>query len=85
MEEFYAIEEGKLPANTAEFIRAAQYQRPGLWQYLPSTRWKTTFDMDTGAMFTEDPSARLTPRQFLTDEKERIEAIIKQDFPELFT
>ncbi|MBO4540585.1 MAG: sugar ABC transporter substrate-binding protein [Bacilli bacterium] len=85
MQEFYAIEEGKLPANTGEFIRAAQYQRPGLWQYLPSTRWKTTFDMDTGAMFTEDPSARLTPRQFLTDEKERIEAIIKQDFPELFT
>lgn len=84
MREFYAIEEGKMPENTGEFIRAAQYQKPGLWQYLPSTRWKTTFDQDTGVMFTEDPSIRQTPAQFLTDEKERIESIIKQDFPNLF-
>jgi len=83
-EEFYAIEEGKMPANTGEFIRAAQYQRPGLWQYLPSVRWKTTFDEDTGAMFTADPSARATPEQFLPEEKERILNIIRSDFPELF-
>ncbi len=73
-----------MPANTGEFIRAAQYQRPGLWQYLPSVRWKTTFDEDTGAMFTADPSARATPEQFLPEEKERILNIIRSDFPELF-
>lgn len=81
---FYKLEEGKMPANTGEFIRAATYQRAGLWQYLPSVRWKTTFDEDTGAMFTDDPSTRMTPEQFLPEEKERILDIIKEDFPELF-
>lgn len=84
IEEFYKIEEGKMPANTGEFIRAAQHQRPGLWQYLPSVRWKTAFDTDSGAMFTDDPSTRLTPAQFLPEEAERILSIIKTDFPELF-
>ena len=84
MEEFYALEEGKMPANTGEFIRAAQYQKPGLWQYLPSTKWKTTFDEDSGAMFTDDPSRRLTPYQFLTDEKIKIEELVRKEFPQLF-
>jgi multiple sugar transport system substrate-binding protein len=85
MAAFYKLEEGKLPANTGEFIRAATYQRAGLWQYLPSVRWKTTFDEDTGAMFTADPSLRQTPEQFLPDESNRILSIIQDDFPELFT
>ena len=84
MNKFYEIEEGKMPENTQEFIRAAKYQKPGLWQYLPSTKWKTTFDEDSGAMFNDDPSLRLTPAQFLTDEKQRILEIIQRDFPELF-
>ena len=78
------MEKGKLPANTQEFIRAAKYQRAGLWQYLPSTRWKTTLDEHSGAMFTDDPSLRATPWQFFTDEKVVISNIIKEDFPELF-
>lgn len=82
--EFVALEEGKKPANTQEFIRAAKYQRAGLWQYLPSVKWKTTFDEDSGAMFLEDPSLRLTPSQFLTEEKKVITDVIKSEFPELF-
>lgn len=82
--EFVALEEGKKPANTQEFIRAAKYQRAGLWQYLPSVKWKTTFDEDSGAMFLEDPSLRLTPSQFLPEEKRVITDIIKSEFPELF-
>lgn len=85
MEEFYELEEGKKPANTQEFLRAAQNQRAGLWQYLPSVRWKTRFDTDSGAMFTDDPSLRATPEQFLIDEKDIILNLIKNDFPELFT
>ena len=85
IQDFYDIEEGQYPNNTGEFIRAAQNQRAGLWQYLPSVRWKTAFDEDSGAMFTADPSLRLTPEQFLAEEKERILVIIKEDFPELFT
>lgn len=81
---FLELEEGKLPANTQEFLRAAQYQRPGLWQYLPSVRWKERLDSDSGAMFTKDPSIRLTASQFVTDEKNVILELIKQDFPELF-
>ena len=84
IQEFIELEKGKMPANTQEFIRAAQYQRAGLWQYLPSTRWKTTLDEHSGAMFTEDPSLRATPWQFFTDEKKIITDIIKEDFPELF-
>ena len=47
-------------------------------------RWKERFDEDSGAMFEKDPSVRLTPEQFLTDEKEVILNIIRTDFPELF-
>lgn len=82
--EFIELEKGKMPENTQEFIRAAKYQRAGLWQYLPSTKWKTTLDEHSGAMFNEDPSLRLTPFQFFTDEKNIILNIIKEDFPELF-
>ena len=82
--EFIELEKGKMPENTQEFIRAAKYQRAGLWQYLPSTKWKTTLDEHSGAMFNEDPSLRLTPFQFFTDEKNVILNIIKEDFPELF-
>ena len=81
---FIEIEEGKSPANTEEFIRAAQYQRPGLWQYLPSVKWKETLDIDSGAMFTEDPSQRALPSQFFYDEAGKILTVIKQDFPDLF-
>ncbi len=84
IDRFLEIEAGRKPANTQEFIRAAQYQRPGLWQYLPSVRWKETLDRDSGAMFTADPSTRLTPEQFFTDEVTLIADIIKQDFPHLF-
>lgn len=84
IDQFYKIEQGKMPANTGEFIRAAKYQRAGLWQYLPSVRWKTTFDTDSGAMFTDDPSLRATPEQFLPEEAERILNVIKNDFPNLF-
>lgn len=84
IDRFIEMEEGKMPANTEEFIRAAQYQRPGLWQYLPSVRWKERLDVDSGAMFTDDPSQRATPEQFFYDEKEKILDIIKQDFPQLF-
>lgn len=83
--EFYEIERGLKPANTQEFLRAAQHQRPGLWQYLPSVRWKERFDIDSGAMFTDDPSIRATPEQFLTDEKDIILQIIQEQFPHLFT
>lgn len=83
-EEFFAIEEGLKPANTQEFLRAAQHQRPGLWQYLPSIRWKERFDIDSGIMFTDDPSLRATPGQFLPDEKAIIEQIIRDTFPHLF-
>lgn len=82
--EFIELEKGKMPANTQEFIRAAANQRAGLWQYLPSTKWKTTLDEDSGAMFTADPSKRLTPSQFFTEEKTVILNVIKKDFPELF-
>lgn len=82
--EFYEIEEGLKPANTQEFLRAAKYQRPGLWQYLPSIRWKERFDIDSGVMFTDDPSLRATPEQFLTDEKAVILQIIQELFPHLF-
>ena len=81
---FIEIEEGKSPANTEEFIRAAQYQRPGLWQYLPSVKWKETLEIDSGAMFTEDPSQRALPSQFFYDEAGKILTVIKQDFPDLF-
>lgn len=84
IEALYKIEEGQKPANTGEWLRAAQYQKAGLWQYLPSTRWKTQFDKDTGALYLEDESMRLTAEQFVTDEKEIILNIIKTDFPELF-
>lgn len=80
----YALDEGKKPANTAEWLRAAQYQRAGLWQYLPSVRWKDKLAEDSGAMFTADPSIRSTAEQFLSDEKDVILSIIKTDFPELF-
>ena len=73
-----------MPLIPGILLKVFQYQRPGLWQYLPSVRWKTTFDEDTGAMFTADPSARVTPEQFLPEEKERILNIIRSDFPELF-
>lgn len=82
--EFVELEKGKMPANTQEFIRAARHQRAGLWQYLPSVKWKTKFDEDSGAMFLEDPSLRLTPEQFLTEEVKVITDIIKSEFPELF-
>lgn len=82
--EFVELEKGQKPNNTQEFLRAAKYQRAGLWQYLPSVKWKTTFDVDTGIMFKEDPSKRSTPAQFLYDEKFVISRIIKEDFPELF-
>ena len=81
---FLEIEKGKMPANTEEFIRAAQNQRPGLWQYLPSVKWKETLDIDSGAMFTDEPSMRATPAQFLSDERQRIIDVIKVDFPNLF-
>lgn len=82
--DFNDIENGRKPSNTQEFIRAAKYQRSGLWQYLPSVRWKEQFDKDSGAMFEDDPSLRLTAEQFLTDEKGKILNIIQSDFPELF-
>ena len=84
IEKLYEYDAGQYPENTGEWIRAAQYQRAGLWQYLPSVRWKERFDEDSGAMFEKDPSVRLTPEQFLTDEKEVILNIIRTDFPELF-
>ena len=80
----YEVEAGKRPENTQEFLRAAQYQKPGLWQYLPSIRWKTRFDTDSGVLYNEDPSLRPTAGQFLRDEKNIILNIIKTDFPELF-
>jgi len=73
---FIEIEEGRLPANTLEFIRAAQYQRPGLWQYLPSVRWKEYFDVESGAMF----SGVADPKNFMHDFEEKIFEVIKEDF-----
>ena len=84
IQRFLEIEEGKLPANTEEFIRAAQYQRPGLWQYLPSVKWKETLDIDSGAMFTDDRSQQALPSHFFRDECDKILNVIKADFPELF-
>ena len=81
---FLELEEGKMPANTEEFIRAAQNQRAGLWQYLPSVKWKETLDIDSGAMFADEPSQRFTPTQFLSDERQKILDVIKLDFPQLF-
>ena len=73
---FMEIEEGKLPANTVEFIRAAQYQKPGLWQYLPSVRWKEYFDVESGDMF----SGVADPKNFMHDFEEKIYEVIKEDF-----
>lgn len=81
----YEYDEGKLPANTAEWLRAAQYQRAGLWQYLPSIRWKDRLADDLGVLFVSDPSKRATAEQFLTDEKNVILSIIQTDFPDLFS
>ena len=81
----YEYDAGKLPQNTVEWLRAAQYQRAGLWQYLPSVRWKDRLADDMGVLFESDPSKRATAEQFLTDEKEVILNIIKTDFPELFS
>lgn len=80
----YEFDAGKKPANTAEWLRAAEHQRAGLWQYLPSVRWKDKLADDSGVLFTSDPSTRATAEQFLTDEKEVILNIIKTDFPHLF-
>lgn len=80
----YEYDAGKLPENTGEWLRAAKYQRAGLWQYLPSVRWKDQMGTHSSVMFASDPSVRLTAEQFLTDEKEVVLNIIKTDFPELF-
>ena len=80
----YEYDAGKLPENTGEWLRAAKYQRAGLWQYLPSVRWKDRMAEDSGVMFESDPSKRATAEQFLTDERDIILGIIKTDFPELF-
>ncbi len=80
----YEYDAGKYPQNTQEWLRAAQYQRAGLWQYLPSVRWKDKLAEDSGVLFTADPSTRATAEQFFVDEKEEILKIIKTDFPELF-
>lgn len=84
IQKLYDFDAGKYPANTQEWLRAAQYQRSGLWQYLPSVRWKDQLAEDTGALFTADPSVRLTADQFFPDEKEKILSIIMTDFPSLF-
>ncbi|MBO5046613.1 MAG: sugar ABC transporter substrate-binding protein [Clostridia bacterium] len=85
IDKLYEFDAGQLPNNTGEWLRAAEHQRAGLWQYLPSVRWKDKMAEDSGAMFESDPSKRLTAEQFLTDEKEVVLSIIKTDFPELFT
>lgn len=78
------IEAGKKPENTAEFLRAAEFQRAGIWQYLPSIRWKSALDDGSSVMFDKDASKRLTAEQYLTDVKSKIENIIRTDFPHLF-
>ncbi|MCK9537441.1 MAG: sugar ABC transporter substrate-binding protein [Bacilli bacterium] len=84
IKKLYEVEAGKRPKNTPEYLRAAQYQKAGLWQYLPSIRWKTKFDTDSGVLYSSDPSLRPTAEQFLQDEKNIVLNIIKTDFPELF-
>ena len=79
IQKFLEIEEGKLPANTQEFIRAAQYQRPGLWQYLPSVKWKEFFDVSSGAMF----NGTTDPKFFVMDYETKLLDKIREDFPDL--
>lgn len=84
IDRFIELEKGKMPANSAEFIRAAKYQRAGLWQYLPNIRWKTEFENACGDMFEELPADRNTPRQVLGTYPETMMEYIKQDCPWLF-
>jgi multiple sugar transport system substrate-binding protein len=84
IEKLYEIEAGKKPANTQAFLLAAEHQRAGLWQYLPSLRWKLTIDEGSGVLFKEDASSRATAEEYLTDLKPEIARIIREDFPGLF-
>ena len=84
IDKFLELEKGLKPANSYEFIRAAQNQRSGLWQYLPSITWKEEFDIASGIMFEEEPSERYTPKQFLSSYAGTMIGYIKKDFPELF-
>lgn len=84
MTEFLRREQGLKPANAQEFIRAAQHQRAGLWQYLPLIDWKKEFEAAAGAMFEEEPSERYPVSNFLKAYGDTMIAIIKRDFPELF-